>query len=105
MSRSPIYDAIYMFAEPDVKTLRKKVHIPKTNRADKKLFAHLTSLDAPSLEEFIMLSTLNGGAAAISAELNLSLGTVQQMKYAGYTKSYWKRYVEARAKKAGINVP
>lgn len=98
MSRSPIYDAIHMFSEPSAKVLCKKVVIPKTRRADKELFARLAMLKTPSLEEFIELSTLNGGAAVIAKVLGLSLGTVQQMKYVGYTTRYWIRYVEANAK-------
>lgn len=104
MSRSPIYDAINMFSEPSVKQLRKKIVVPKTDRANKALFEHLTFINEPRLEDFIMLSSMNGGAAFIAKVLNLSLGTVQQMKYAGYTQRYYKRYLEARAKNSGTNV-
>lgn len=95
MAYSPLYSAVNMFGESEC-TRKKLKAKPVADRTDRKLFAHLTFIEDPTLEEFTTLSSLNGGAAYISNVLGLSLGTVQQMKYSGYTTRYWKRYLEAR---------
>lgn len=97
MTRSPLYDAIHYHGEPENRPKRTKVaNVPKRGNQEE-LFAHLTFIDEPTLEDFTTLSSLKGGAAFIARVIGLSLGTVQQMKYVGYTARYWHRYLEARS--------
>jgi hypothetical protein len=105
MNRSPLYDAINYYGEPENRPKKIKVTEILKRKDQQNLFAHLTFIEDPTLEEFTTLSSLKGGAAFISNVLGLSLGTVQQMKYVGYTTRYWHRYLEARrVARAGNNV-